>query len=69
MLVVLLAWLALPWLGHARAADAGRDYLLVGEATSEPTTYAPIGTTRARPSSTFHTVVMPRASLARVARG
>ncbi|WP_312706133.1 diguanylate cyclase [Stenotrophomonas sp.] len=37
VLVVLLAWLALPWLGHARAADAGRDYLLVGEATSEPT--------------------------------
>lgn len=36
-LVVLLAWLALPWLGHARAAEAGRDYLLVGAATDMPT--------------------------------
>ncbi|AWH20858.1 diguanylate cyclase [Stenotrophomonas sp. ZAC14D2_NAIMI4_6] len=37
VLVVLLAWLALPWLGHARAAEAGRDYLLVGAATDVPT--------------------------------
>ncbi|WP_303638441.1 sensor domain-containing diguanylate cyclase [Stenotrophomonas tuberculopleuritidis] len=37
VLVVLLVWLALPWLGHARSVEAGRDYLLVGAATAEPT--------------------------------
>jgi len=37
VLVVLLMVLATPWLGHARTVEAGRDYLLVGEATNEPT--------------------------------
>ncbi|MEG0193850.1 MAG: diguanylate cyclase [Stenotrophomonas sp.] len=37
VLVLLLVWLAMPWLGHARSVDAGRDYLLVGTATAEPT--------------------------------
>ena len=37
VLVVLLMVLATPWLGYARTVEAGRDYLLVGEATNEPT--------------------------------
>lgn len=37
VLVLLLVWLAMPWLGHARAVEAGRDYLLVGGGTEEPT--------------------------------
>ena len=37
VLVVLLMVLAAPWLGHARTVEEGRDYLLVGAATDEPT--------------------------------
>ncbi|WP_367381793.1 diguanylate cyclase [Stenotrophomonas cyclobalanopsidis] len=37
VLVVLLMVLAAPWLGHARTVENGRDYLLVGAATDEPT--------------------------------
>ncbi|WP_414716056.1 sensor domain-containing diguanylate cyclase [Stenotrophomonas sp.] len=29
--------LAMPWLGHARTVENGRDYLMVGAATDEPT--------------------------------
>ncbi|HID8539206.1 TPA: sensor domain-containing diguanylate cyclase [Stenotrophomonas maltophilia] len=37
VLVVLLAWLAMPWPLQAAVAVSGRDYLLVGGATDEPT--------------------------------
>ncbi|WP_414610155.1 diguanylate cyclase [Stenotrophomonas geniculata] len=37
VLVVLLAWLATPWPLQAAAVESGRDYLLVGGATDEPT--------------------------------
>lgn len=37
VLVVLLAWLAMPWPLQAAVAVSGRDYLLVGSATDEPT--------------------------------
>lgn len=37
VLVVLLVWLAMPWPAQAGAAMHGRDYLLVGVATAEPT--------------------------------
>ncbi len=37
VLVVLLAWLAMPWPLRAAVAVSGRDYLLVGGATDEPT--------------------------------
>lgn len=37
VLVVLLVWLAMPWPLSAAVAEAGRDYLLVGAATDEPT--------------------------------
>lgn len=37
VLIVLLMVLATPWLGHARTVENGRDYLMVGAATGEPT--------------------------------
>ena len=37
VLVVLLAWLAMPWPLQGAVAVSGRDYLLVGGATDEPT--------------------------------
>ncbi len=37
VLVVLLVWWAMPWPAQAGAAMHGRDYLLVGVATAEPT--------------------------------
>lgn len=37
MLAVLMVWLALPWPLQAAEAVSGRDYLLVGGATDEPT--------------------------------
>ncbi|HYQ24334.1 MAG TPA: diguanylate cyclase [Stenotrophomonas sp.] len=37
VLIVLLMVLAMPWLGHARTVENGRDYLMVGAATDEPT--------------------------------